>query len=103
MEMTVLMLALWQGQGSQYKTAFDSCTQAYYQGSEFKSLVDSATEKAKKEYPLVAGVTPMMYAVGVKKEIRLVTSRISIIPNTRTSYQYNHNAHQGSVGISWSF
>lgn len=103
MLMTMLMLALWQNNGQQYKSAFDASAQAYYQGSEAKRLVDNATDKVKKEYPLVASTAPVMYAVGVKKEVKLVSRKVSLVPNTTTSYEYNQASHSGSVHITWSF
>lgn len=103
MIMSFFMLFMWQIKGSEYKGAFDASSQAYYQGSEVKQLVDNATDRMKKEYPFVAGTAPVVYAVGVKKEIRLVSRKISLLPNSTTSYQYNHNTHSGSVGITWSF
>lgn len=102
MIMLIFSFFMWQTQGTQYKGAFDTTTQAYYQGSEIKQIVDSATDKAKKEFPVVAGAAPVVYAVGMKREIRFVSRKISL-PNTTTSYHYNHNTHSGSVGITWSF
>ena len=101
--MTLLMLGLWQTQGEQYKSSFDTCTQAYYQGSEIKHLVDNATDKFRHEYPIVAGTAPVVYAIGIRRQIKLSSKKVTLVPDTTTTYEYNHNTHSGSVGISWNF
>lgn len=102
MIMTLLMLGLWQTD-PRYKASFDACTQASYQGSEIKQVVDNATDKFRKDYPVVAGTAPVVYAIGIRREIRLASKKLTLVPDTVTTYQYNHNTHSGSVGVTWSF
>jgi hypothetical protein len=103
MFMAIIMLGLWQSDGAKYSGAFNTTSQAYYQGSDIKKLVDRTVDKMKKDSPTVASIAPVMYTLGMKKEIRVKTSRLTLIPNTATHYKYDAKRQIGSVEISWRF
>lgn len=100
--MTFAMFLAWQTQGDAYKGAFDTCTNAYYQGSDAKRYADAAVDKAKQMFPIVASTAPLIYAIGVKKEIQFTTSKFSLI-GTQTAYYYNRTTHSGTVAVTWRF
>lgn len=101
--MTFIMFLVWQTQGDQYYGAFTTCGEAYYQGSEAKRYVEVATDKLREEYPVAASAAPVAYAVGVRREFKIQSSKVTIIPDTVTTYHYNHNTRSGSIGINWRF
>lgn len=103
MAMTMLMLILWQGKGNEYEESFKRSAEAEYQISDIKQYFDNATKLVRKEFPLLTGTLPLAYAVGVRKQVRLTSRKLNIMPNSSATYQYNVNNKSGSVVFTWGF
>lgn len=100
MFMTALMFAFYT-QDPHYETAMRKSLEATYAGSELKVLADQAAQKAREEVPALAAIAPAAYALGVKHEVKLTSSVITLCPGSVTSVGVNNK--QAIVSVSWSY
>jgi hypothetical protein len=102
MVLLILFGVLWISGDSQYERPFRTSVEATYQNSMLSDYANRTKDKIQKEMPTLSVLAPIGYAAGVKKQFRFKSSTLAL-PNTNMTYQYNHNTHSGSVGITWAF
>lgn len=97
------MLMAWQMNGDKYKEPFYKSSQAYYEGSDIKKYTEEASHKFSLEHPVIASAAPIAYSAGIKREIKLSSKKISLLPSSTTTYYYNNKAQTGSIGLTWTW
>src|SRR4051812_4312746 len=85
---------------SRYKEPMMKSGEVVYSRSELKEYVESATDKVKKEFPVLTKVAPVGYALGVRKQFSVKSGKVAL-PDTTTTYQYDHNSRSGYIGVEW--
>lgn len=104
MLMSALMLFTWQVTNDpKYQGPFTRCLEATYSNSELKSHVEAVQNMAKEKAPAVASILPAVYALGVKRQVTLTSHKVTLIPDTVTSYSYDERAKSGKVAITFGF
>lgn len=101
--LSMMFLIGWQSNSDKYREPFTKTMEANYVGSDLKGHVDRLTNRARTEQPILTSVLPVAYAVGVRKEVRVTSKKISPIPGTVATYQYNDKTKSGSIAVTWRF
>ena len=94
---------LWIGNNEMYRSSFNKSIEATYANSELKQELKTTQSVFVKRYPAAATILPIGYYFGTKREVNLTSNKMSIIPNTITTYRYDHNSHSGSVVVTWRY
>lgn len=104
MPMAFLFLFIWQVTGdARYQGPLQKCVEATYAGSDLKGNVEKVNDRMREKYPTLTALAPIGYAIGIKKQVSVTTSKVSPVPNTVTSYNFDERAKSGSIGITWRF
>lgn len=100
--MTFVMLLTYQLTGDgKYKEPLTKSVEAVYAGSDLKTTADNATDYIKKKQPVLTKILPTAYAIGIKKQVSFTTSKITLVPNTITTYSYSNKT--ASINVTWRF
>lgn len=104
MTMSIIMFFAWQLTGdSKYQAPFNRCAEATYATSELKDYVDRAEQVARSAAPAPAIVLPAAYSLVVRKQMTLVSKKITLVPGTVTSYYIDERARAGAITVTFAF
>lgn len=104
MLMSVIMLFTWQvTNDARYQAPFTKALEATYAHSELKSRIDAVQDLAKAKAPAAAVIAPAVYSLGIRKQVSLTSHKITLVPETVTTYHYDERAKSGSIAVTFGF
>ena len=104
MILVITMLCAWQITGDQsYKYPLTKSIEASYLKTDLEAKINEYTDIIKANHSTLAIVGPAAYSVLIKKSWSLTSKKLSLIPNTVSTYQYDLNSQTGRVGVTWTF
>lgn len=86
-----------------YQAPFTRAVEATYANSELHGYADAVQDKAKHESPIVATTLPIVYVVTTQKQMFFKSKKITLVPGSMTSYNYNQTMKTGSVAVTFTF
>lgn len=98
------MLFSWQATNdNRYQAPFTKSLEEAYAGSDIKRYEGDAIDKVRQDAPVVAAIAPPLYAIGIRKQVSITSSKLSLVPDTVTTYNYDQRAKSGSINVVWRF